>query len=459
MEPTSSSNETLALSQRFVAVSHHYDAFNHEELNLLKIILILAMSISFADLALAETIDVSVFKARRDALMDSLDGGVAVMFGVSGSDAIVKSGFTQESNFYYLTGISEPGAALILAPDEHRYKEILYLQPRDPEIENWDGRREPLGDALEEATGFEEVARTTALPSQLTAMLQRSKKAVFLGPVVSANADVPPALAILREAQERVPGSSLENKADLIPEMRRIKDDLEITQIRKAVDITGKGIVAAMKSVEPGMKEFQLQSILEHVYEMEGAQFLGFSTILAAGSNSTVLHYGDNNQTIREDGLVLIDTGAAWQHYSADVTRTFPVSGKFSPREKELYELVLKAADTAIQNVRVGADHYNELHLAAKGVLEEAGYAKYFIHGIGHFVGLDVHDAGNYALPLKEGVVLTIEPGIYIPEEGIGIRIEDVVLVTKDGPEVLSRQIPRTVQEIEDAMRTKDGLQ
>jgi Xaa-Pro aminopeptidase len=375
-----------------------------------------------------------------------------VLYGASGSGAIVKGGFVQDSNFYYLTGVSEPGAALLLAPGEHRYKETLYLQPRNPEIEDWDGRRDPLGDALNEKLGFERVARTNRLPSELTAYLQRSRKAVFLGPVVSATAPLPQELKMLQDAQARVPGSSLENMADLIPEMRRIKDDGEIEQIQKAVDITGKGIVAAMQAVEPGMKEFQLQSILESAYEMEGAQFLGFGTILAAGPNSTVLHYGSNDQTIADSGLVLIDTGAAWQHYTADITRTFPVSGKFSPREKELYELVLKAADTAIANVRPGADHNTELHEVAKGVLEEAGYAEYFIHGIGHFVGLDVHDAGNYALPLEEGVVLTIEPGIYIPEEGIGIRIEDVVLVTKKGAVVLSRHIPRTVEEIEAAM-------
>ena len=394
-----------------------------------------------------------VFKARREALMEALDGGVAVLFGASSSEAVVKGGFVQESDFFYLTGISEPGAALILAPSEHRYKEVLYLQPRDPEQEDWEGRREPLGDALEEATGFDHVMRITRLPSQLTNMLQRSKKAVFLGPVVSANADIPEALSLMRDAQARVPGCSLENMAHLIPEMRRIKDQQEVSQIQKAVDITGQGIVAAMKSVEPGMLEFQLQSLLEHVYEMEGAQFLGFSTIMAAGPNATVLHYGKNDMPIGEDGLVLIDTGAAWEHYSADISRTFPVNGKFSPRERELYELVLKASDAAIENVLVGADHYKDLHLVAESVLKEAGYAEYFIHGIGHFVGLDVHDAGDYALPLEEGVVLTIEPGIYIPDEGIGIRIEDVVLVTKDGPVVLSRHIPRTVQEIEDAMR------
>lgn len=400
----------------------------------------------------AESLDVDVFKERRQKVMDALDGGVAVIYGAGGSDAIVRGGFVQESNFYYLTGISEPGAALILAPNEPRYKEILYLRPRDPDVENWDGRREPLGDALEESTGFEEVARTTALPYHLTAMLQRSRKTVFLGPVVGASSDIPPALKIMRDAQARVPGSSIENMADLVPAMRRIKDPMEVEQIQKAVDITGKGLVAAMQAVEPGMKEFQLQSVLEHIYEMEGAQFLGFNTIMAWGPNTTVLHYGENNQPIGEDGLVLIDTGAAWQHYTADITRTFPVNGKFSPREKELYELVLNAADTAIMNVQVGANYQEDLNEVAKGVLDEAGYGEYFIHGIGHFVGLDVHDAGDYALPLEAGVVLTIEPGIYIPEEGIGIRIEDVVLVTDDGPVVMSRHIPRTIEEIEAVM-------
>ena len=320
--------------------------------------------------------------------------GVAVLYGANDAAGIVKIGFIQESSFYYLTGISKPGAALVLAPGEHRYRETLYLQPRNPEIENWDGRRESLGDALNEALGFERVARTNRLPSELTAMLQRSKNAVFLGPIVGATEDVPEALRMLRDAQSRVPGTSLTNMADLIPEMRRIKDAQEVEKIQKAIDITGTGIVAAMKAVEPGQLEFQLQSVVEHTYEMEGAQFLGFSTILAWGPNTTVLHYGGNNQQIQETGLVLIDTGAAWEHYSADVTRTIPVSGTFSSREKELYELVLKASN----------------------------------------------------------VVITVEPGIYIPEEGIGIRIEDDILVTEDGPVLLSKHIPRTVEDIERTM-------
>jgi len=404
-------------------------------------------------MAQADGTGADVFKVRRQALMESLDGGVAVLYGARRAEGgIVEQAFIQDSSFYYLTGVSEPGAALILAPSEHRYREVLYLEPRDPEVENWNGRREPLGDALNEALGFERVSRIYSLPADLTAMLQRSRKAVFLGPIVSAAADMPPALALLRDAQARVPGSSLENMADLLPEMRRIKDDLEIELIQKAINVTGKGIVAAMRSVEPGMKEFQLQSVVEHVYEMEGAQFLGFSTILAWGPNTTVLHYGSNDQEIRDTGLVLLDTGAAWEHYSADVTRTMPVNGVFSPRERELYELVLKAADAAIRKVRVGADYYNDVHLTAKKVLDDAGYGQYFIHGTGHFVGLDVHDAGNYDLPLEAGVVITVEPGIYIPDEGIGIRIEDDVLVTRDGPVLLSGHIPRTVEEIERTM-------
>ncbi len=397
--------------------------------------------------------DLSIFEARRAALMEMLDGRVAVLYGAQSQvGSVTEELFVQEPNFYYLTGISEPGAALILAPGENQYRQTLYLQPRNPDVENWNGRRAPLGDALEKATGFPKVQRIGRLGRDLTGMMQRSRSAAFLGPIVSATSPKPPELTILQDAMTRVPGTSLENMADLIPEMRRVKDSWEIERIQKAVDVTGKGLVAAMQSVRPGLQEFQLQSIVDHTYEMEGAQFLGFSTILAWGPNTTVLHYTKNDQVIQDTGLVLIDTGAAWEHYSADVTRTIPVSGKFSEREKELYELVLKAADAAIEQVQVGANNYSDVHLTAQNILDEAGYGEYFIHGTGHFLGLEVHDAGNYDLPLKEGVVVTVEPGIYIPEEGIGIRIEDVVLVTKDGPQLLSRHIPRTIKDIERTM-------
>ena len=324
-----------------------------------QILRLVVASLLFSGVVQAD--DADVFKARRQAVMEAMDGGVAVLYGGGGTGGIVHEGFVQESSFYYLTGVSEPGAALILAPGDHRFNEILFLQRRDVEDEDWNGRRDPLGDELNEKLGFERVVRINALPRTLTAMLQRDQKAVFLGPIVGAESDIPKSLKILRDAQARVPGATLVNMADLIPEMRRVKDDGEIALIQQAVDITGKGIVAAMRAVEPGMMEFQLQSVVEHTYEMEGAQFLGFSTIMASGPNTTVLHYGQNDQPIAESGLVLVDTSAAVEHYTADVTRTFPISGSFSPRERELYELVLKAADAAIAEVKVGAVYYDDI--------------------------------------------------------------------------------------------------
>lgn len=402
--------------------------------------------------AVAQEDDLEKFKARRDALKEQLGDAVAVIYGASAGDSLRGGAFRQDSTFFYLTGVSDAGAALILAPGEKPYDEILYLQPRNPEMENIDGRRLPLGSALEEATGFEAVGRTNFLPYALTRLMQKKKVGAFLGPIVPATAPIPESLSILRDAAARVPGSRIENQAGLIDEMRRIKDDYEIAAIQRAVDITGMGIVAAMLAVEPDMSEFQLQSVLESTYRREGAQFVGFSTIVASGGNTTVLHYVDNDEPIGETGLVLIDTGAEWEHYTADVTRTFPASGRFSARERELYEIVLEAQRAAIERVRADAIYFEDVHMTARQVIEDAGYGDYFIHGTGHFVGLDVHDVGDYGRPMSPGVVLTVEPGIYIPEEGIGIRIEDVVLVTDDEPIVMSRNIPRTVEEIERLM-------
>jgi Xaa-Pro aminopeptidase len=402
-------------------------------------------------LAAAAEVSPEVFAERRARVMEELDGGVAVLYGDTGSEPLI-----QDSDFYYLTGVSESGAALILAPGESRYREILYLRPRNPEVEDWEGRRAGLGDSLEGAWGFEEIRRTNRLGRDLTRMLDRSRKAVFLGPIVSTNSPVPESLEMLRKAQSRVPGSSLENRADLIASLRRVKSDLEIELLQRAIDITGEGIKAIMRQAEPGLTEYQVQSILDHTYRMHGAQWLGFPSILAHGDNATVLHYTHNTAAIQPSGLILVDTGAAYEHYSADVSRTFPVSGTFTERERELYELVLRAQEAAIEKVRVGNVYYEDIHLTAKGVLDEAGYGKYFLHSTGHFLGLDVHDVGDYDQPLEPGVVITVEPGIYLPDEGIGIRIEDDVLVTEDGPVVLSRHIPRTVEEIEAWMAGED---
>jgi len=398
----------------------------------------------------AAAVSPETYRERRQRVLDTLDGGVALLYGAEGEEPLI-----QESTFFYLTGVSDPGAALLLMPGEKRFQEILYLEPRNPEVEDWDGRRPGLGDSLEKAWGFQEIRRVSRLSGDLTHALQNSRTAVFLGPIVGASSPVPEALTMLRDAQSRVPESSLKNMADVIPEMRRVKSEEEIALVQRAVDVTGDGIKTAMLGVQPGLKEFQVASILEHAFEMGGAQFLGFPTIIGWGDNTTVLHYTRNNATVTDQGLILIDTGAAVDHYTADITRTFPVSGAFTPRERELYALVLKAADAAFAKVRAGNYYYDDVHLTAKKVLDDAGYGKYFIHGTGHYLGLDVHDVGNYDVPLEPGVIITVEPGIYIPEEGIGIRIEDDVLVTKGAPVLLSSKIPRTIEEIESFMKNR----
>jgi Xaa-Pro aminopeptidase len=208
-----------------------------------------------------------------------------------------------------------------------------------------------------------------------------------------------------------------------------------------------------MKGLKPGMNEFDLQELIEHAYRLHGARTLSFPTIAGAGVNSTVLHYRANDQPIGKDDLVCIDSGAKWLGYSADVTRTLPAGGKFNKRQREVYEVVLKAQLAAIKAVKPGA-RMSQVDTAARKVISTAGFGDYFIHGIGHHLGLDTHDITPLGdLPLKSGCVVTIEPGIYIPSEKIGVRIEDDVLVTATGNRVLSAKITKTVREIEQIMR------
>jgi Xaa-Pro aminopeptidase len=223
--------------------------------------------------------------------------------------------------------------------------------------------------------------------------------------------------------------------------------------IQRAADITAQGFDAILKTLEPGMNEFEVQETIEHAYRTAGARALAFPSIAGSGVNSTVLHYRANTKTIEEGDLVCIDSGAKWQGYSADVTRTLPANGKFTKRQREVYEVVLKAQLAAIKAVKPGARN-SQIDAAAREVINKAGFGDYFIHGIGHHLGLDTHDATPLGdQPLKIGAVMTIEPGIYIPQERIGVRIEDDVLVTRGGCEVMTRAIPKTIAEIERAMR------
>jgi len=365
------------------------------------------------------------------------------------------SGGPDRSNldFYYLTGIEhEPGAALLLDPDADQHVESLYLPMLDAEDHVWHGERPTLGRELELTTGFARVRRVGALPGALASAILSgdSKEVVFLGPVVGYTSPIPKQLDLLRDATARIPGASVALDREILPAMRQAKDDLEIELTRRAIANTAAGLRDAMARAQPGMTEFQLRTIIETAFRREGSRRLAFGSIVGSGPNSCILHYrGEHDHRVMQAGdLVLCDVGAEVENYAADITRTFPVSGTFTPRQREVYDVVLRAADAAIAETRPGVT-FRELSDAARDVIESAGYTDDMKHGLGHFLGLYVHDAGNYHLPLTPGTIITIEPGIYLPDENIGIRIEDDVLVTDDGFEVLSRALPRTANEIE----------
>ncbi len=392
------------------------------------------------------------FKQRRAKLMEMMGDGVAVLYGKTGG---FEGEFEQDNNFYYLTGVEEPGAVLLLAPKEKSRKDVLLLAPRNPEDERWSGERPSIGKKLEDSLGFEYVGRTGGLGWMVNACLQRTTNLCYLSPPVSSSSPVPTDLNFYKDISARVPGTSIKNMSHLIRDMRAIKTDEELAAIEKAIDITGEAFKKAALAMKPKMTEREVQDIIENEFKALGARQLAFPSIVATGKNTTTLHYTRNDAAIKTGDLFLMDIGAEFDHYAADVSRTIPVSGKFSPEQRKIYEIVLRAQKAAMAKVKPGAYIREDIHAEAKRVIEEAGYGEYFIHGTSHFIGLDVHDVGDYGSPLKPGMVISVEPGIYLPESEIGVRIEDDVLVTKTGFKLLTGHIAREVDEIEKLLSGK----
>ena len=392
-----------------------------------------------------------VYRARRQRLMEQMGGGVAVIFG---ADRIGGSS-SQNMDFYYLTGLAyEEGAALVLAPEEPLWTEYLFLKPINPEVNRWDGDRAMLGRAVELGAGIARVMRTGSLGRILAAAVLRSeeKEMVFLGPVVGYTSDIPKALDVSRDVTSRIPGSGVRLENELLPLMRQVHTEAELKLIQRAIDITGEGLESAMMQVRDGMREYELKNVIEDGFRRGGARRRAFESIVGSGPNGAVLHYRDDGRQMRDGELVLCDVGAEFEHYAADVTRTFPVSGKFTARQREVYEVVLRAQAAGIAACKPGALLREDIHMTARKVIEDAGYTDYFFHGTSHFLGLEVHDVGLARKPLVAGTIITVEPGIYIAQEKLGIRIEDDVLITEDGPIVLSGHIPRTIDAIEALM-------
>jgi Xaa-Pro aminopeptidase len=308
-----------------------------------------------------------------------------------------------------------------------------------------------IGAKLKATTGFQTIMRNGSLNGVLTGAARRSGKLACLHGFASPPAAVSPDLALYRSVCERVPGVGISDRTELLPSLRAVKSSCELALMQKAIEATAAGYRAAMAAMRPGVSERQVARAIDEAYHRNGASGHAFNPIVGAGLNSTVLHYMKNEARLQAGDLLLIDSGASFGGYAADVTRTFPVSGRYTREQRKVYDVVLAAQQAAIRAARVGAQMW-QVDDAARKVIEKAGFGDAFIHGIGHPLGIDVHEAPPDG-KLRNGMVVTVEPGIYLPEKKLGVRIEDDVLITPRGPQVLTRAIPRSAAAIENAMR------
>ena len=395
------------------------------------------------------------YAARRKKLLSSLKGAVGLIFAGTHQDPL-NDDFHPHPHFEYFSGlVDEPGAMILFDPKNpvQSRRAILFLAPLNPEIEKWDGYRLEISKALRDKCGFDGIMRVDSLGRWLTPAVQRSKRLACLHPFAAFNQPVSPDLEMFRQVAERVPDVSIEDHTETPAKMRAAKSRAEVAMIQRAIDISAIGYESLMKSMRPGITEFDAQETIEHAYRANGSRGPGYGTIVGAGLNSTVLHYRHNNQRIEKGDLICIDSGALCGGYRADITRTIPATGKFSKRQREIYDIVLKAELAAIKVVKPGAT-FGQIDKAARDIINKAGFGDYFIHGIGHHLGLETHDITPNE-PLREGAVITVEPGIYIPDEKLGVRIEDDVVVTKTGCRNLSTKIPKRADEIEKIMKRK----
>jgi len=434
--------------------------------------------LSSFSLSALERQDASVYHARRVALSKKTSGGIVVLFApVERSDEIF--GFHQESNFYYLTGWTEPGAALLIAPaaeakessSSRPYSEILFLPARNLTEEKWLGPKLGPGDSeVTKLTGFDRVEPLDKMHDELTSLLSSGRAAVYsdLGNYDQESASTEP-LAWLRRGQAFGGAGGFQDVKRLIAQLRTVKDQGEIDLVVKTTRASMAGHVAAMKAIRPGVNEREIQALMQYEYQRRGCERSAYAPIVGSGFNSTVLHYSADSATMQSSDVVVMDVAGECSMYASDITRTAPINGRFSARQREIYNIVLGAQQAAMQAFKAGSSYLrrgqqeDSLDKVARDYINSHGkdlhgdsLGKYFIHGLGHYVGLDVHDPGDYSIPLDKGMVFTIEPGIYIPEEKLGVRIEDIYYVDQQGNLVqITKDLPHTADEVEAAMKAK----
>jgi Xaa-Pro aminopeptidase len=402
--------------------------------------------VALAALAIQAKAPADEFRARRSALRKSLDDGVFLLKGqTEGYDPLFR--FGQEPNFYYLAGWTEPGASLLLTPTD----EILFLPRHDQRAERYHGKRTSAEDAdARAATGFDKVLPIEKLESELDAALSEHSRIY-----------APWAEPYAGQLRGRYPFRDVADATPLIAQLRVKKSPAEIAAIQHATDVSLEAHRAAWKRAAPGKFEYQIAATLLDAFLDAGCEGPAYSPIVGSGPNGPILHYMTNQRRMDRGELVLIDAAAECDAYASDITRTLPVGGKFTPRQREVYQVVLGAQKAAIAAVQPGAwlgGSGPSLTKIARDYMDAHGkdqhgepLGKYFTHEIGHQVGLQVHDPPAIG-PLEAGMVITIEPGVYIKDEQLGIRIEDVVLVTANGAKVLSAALPKEPDEIEEAV-------
>jgi Xaa-Pro aminopeptidase len=424
----------------------------------------------------------TIFEKRRKEFMQQIGGGLALLMSppVRSRNHDVDYEYRQDSNFFYLTGFEEPQSVCVLAPGHPKYEYILFVRPRDKEKETWTGLRAGVEGAFQDYHA-EMAYPIDELENILPEFLRDVRTLYYsLNRYPEADQRVFRILDSVRQFQRAgiYPPSQITDPSEIISEMRLIKRAEDIEALQNAVDISIQGHIAAIKSVAPEKHEYEIQAVLEYVFRSRGSMRNGYPCIVGSGPNTCILHYNNNNRLMKDGDLLLVDAGAELDYYTGDITRTYPVNGRFTPEQADVYELVLQAQKDSIAACKPGIAHQavheiavntlteGMIHLGLlRGSVEEniatENYKKYYLHRTGHWLGMDVHDSGKYRVNnkwrlLEEGMVTTVEPGLYISSEdehvsfrNIGIRIEDDVLITANTPRVMSEACPKEVRDLE----------
>lgn len=427
----------------------------------------------------------SVFAARRRAYLDAL--GPDAVAVVSSLPERLRNGdahyrFRQHSDVHYLTGFGEPDATVVLRPGATGEEVVMFVRPRDPEMETWNGRRAGL-DGAKADFGADVAYPHAELEQRLTDLIANREHLHYaLGLDRDLDLMVAAAIARLRKSEKRGkrPPRAVVDPRAVLHEQRLHKTADEIALLRRAAAITCDAHVAAMKLGRPGRHEYELEATLDYTFRSQGGMGPGYGTIVGAGVNATILHYVENDRPIADGDLVLVDAGCEYGHYTADVTRTWPASGRFSPAQRALYQLVLATQKSAVAMAKPGVV-FDDIHqhcvrtltegMVELGLLagpaaariEDLSYKRFYMHGTSHWLGMDVHDVGAYTAggvsrPLAAGMVITVEPGLYVAADaadvpdvyrGLGVRIEDDILITADGHDNLTAACPKEIAELE----------